>query len=159
MEYPLYFGLAALGLSILGVIGLIIALVIALAVLGKVKVKTKDIVLGPIDKYNIDSVVDRLLAEIKWRGLNISLSAKTDTGTALIFSSFLEEIELWIRRVKDQTVITYSIYVPPGFIIVAIILVLFGWPWAALLACLWYARYRGHINIIEESANVIRILS
>lgn len=160
VTYPLYFGLAALGISVLGIVGLIIALVIALAVLGKVKVKTKDITLGPTDKYGIDGVVDKLLAEVRWRGLNVNVTAKTDTGTALMFSNFFEEIELWVRRIKDQTVITYNIHIPPGFIVIATILILFGWPWTALLAGLWYARYRGRINMIEESAKVVgKVLS
>lgn len=155
MEYSFYLGMATIGLSLLAIIGLIVVIVVTLALLGKIKVKSRDIVVGSLDKYKIDEVADKVLAEARWRGLSLSIVAKTDAGVAFSHTDIFEELNVWVRKVKDQVVITYSVSLTPGFIALLAILVLLGWPWAALVAGLWYARFKGHSSIIEQSVEIV----
>ncbi len=155
MEYPLYIGLATIGLSILGIIALIIVIILAIAMLGKVKVKSKDIVLGPKEDFNIDELSEKLVTELSWRGIRLIQGPRTGESTGLTYSDFFEEIDLWIRVARGRLTITYNVYLTQGFLAILAILVLLGWPWAALLAGIWYARYRGHVDSIENAVRIV----
>ncbi len=155
MEYPLYIGLATVGLSFLGIIALIIVVIVAIAMLGKVKVKSKDIVLGPREDFNIEELTSKLVAELSWRGVRLSQGPRTDESVGLTYSDFFEEIDLWIRIARGRLTVTYNVYLTQGFMALLAILVLLGWPWAALLAGVWYARFKGHVDSIENAVRIV----